>query len=201
MDRAKKGKKDAQKKVGFLTSAVNQRGCPEGPARHLDASRQKLTPHCLAAILTLNYPRRNCILKYLPNCLSPTREDIFSSFKIALVVRVTARQLSGKNCLTAIFASRHQDASPGPLGGEGFGRGPGRRGRSGWDGPAFCPMRVWGGHCARPMRLPDPSPVLDKILVPIGPGILSSTGAEVWRKAPMAFPDSNSLLDKFHSAI
>ena len=43
-------------------------------------------------------------------------EDIFPSFKIAPVVRVIARQLSGKNCLAAIFASRHQDASPGPLG-------------------------------------------------------------------------------------
>ena len=32
------------------------------------------------------------------------------------MVRVIARQLSGKNCLAAIFASRHQDASPGPLG-------------------------------------------------------------------------------------
>ena len=29
---------------------------------------------------------------------------------------VIARQVSGKNCLAAIFASRHQDASPGPLG-------------------------------------------------------------------------------------
>ena len=36
--------------------------------------------------------------------------------KIAPVVRVLARQLSGKNCLAAIFASRHQDASLGPLG-------------------------------------------------------------------------------------
>ena len=33
------------------------------------------------------------------------------------MVRVIARQLSGKNYLTAIFASRHQDASSGPLGG------------------------------------------------------------------------------------
>ena len=66
--------------------------------------------------LTLNYPRPNCLLKCLPNCLSPTVEDIFSSFKSAPVVRVIARQLSGKNCLAAIFASRHQDASPGPLG-------------------------------------------------------------------------------------
>ena len=43
-------------------------------------------------------------------------EDNFSSFKNAPVVRVIARQLSGKNCLAAIFASRHQYASPGPLG-------------------------------------------------------------------------------------
>ena len=66
--------------------------------------------------LTLNYPRPNCLIKCLPHCLSPTIEDIFSSFKIALVVRVIARQLSGKNCLAAIFASRHQDAFLGPLG-------------------------------------------------------------------------------------
>ena len=50
------------------------------------------------------------------------------------------------------------------------------------------------------MRLPDPSPVLDKNLAPMGPEILSSTGAGVWGKAPMAFPDSSSVLDKFLSA-
>ena len=76
--------------------------------------------NCLPTVsrqfLTLNCPRPNCLGKCLPNCLSPTLEDIFSSFKIAPVVRVIARQLSGKNCLAAIFASRHQDASPGPLG-------------------------------------------------------------------------------------
>ena len=53
--------------------------------------------------LTRNYPRSNCLLLCLPNCLSPTIEDIFSSFKIAPVVRVIARQLSGKNCLAAIL--------------------------------------------------------------------------------------------------
>ena len=36
-----------------------------------------------------------------------------------------------------------------------------------------------GGNCARPMRLPDPSPVLDKNHAPMGPEILSSTGAGV----------------------
>ena len=58
-----------------------------------------------------------------------------------------------------------------------------------------------GGNYARPMRLPDPSPVLDKNRAPMGPEILSSTGAGVWRKAPMAFPDSSSVLDKLQSAI
>ena len=57
-----------------------------------------------------------------------------------------------------------------------------------------------GGNYARPMRLPDPSPALDKNRAPMGPEILSSTGARVWRKAPMAFPDCSSVLDKFRSA-
>ena len=54
---------------------------------------------------------------------------------------------------------------------------------------------VGGGGCALPMRLPDPSPVLDKNRAPMGPEILSSAGAGVWRKALMAFPDSSSVLD------
>ena len=58
-----------------------------------------------------------------------------------------------------------------------------------------------GGNCARPIRLPDPSPVLDKNRAPMGPEILSNTGAGVGRKAPMVFPDSSSVLDKFQSAI
>ena len=51
------------------------------------------------------------------------------------------------------------------------------------------------------MRVPNPSPVLDKNCAPMGPEILSSTGAAVWRKAPKAFPHSSSVLDKFQSAI
>ena len=66
--------------------------------------------------LTRNYPRPKCLLKCLQNCLSPTREGIFSSFKITPAVRVTARQLRDKNCLAAIFAPRHQGVSFGPLG-------------------------------------------------------------------------------------
>ena len=64
----------------------------------------------------------------------------------------------------------------------------------------FYPVLVLGGNCVRSMRLPDPSPVLDKNCAPMGPEILSSTGAWVWRKASMAFPDSSSVLDKFQFA-
>ena len=67
-------------------------------------------------------------------------------------------------------------------------------------GDRFLSSAGAGGNCARPMRLPDPSPVLDKNRAPMGPEILSSAGAGVWRKAPMAFPDSSSVLDKFQSA-
>ena len=52
-----------------------------------------------------------------------------------------------------------------------------------------------------PIRIPNPSPTLDKNLASMGPGILSSIGVGVWRKAPEAFPDSNTTLDTFQSAM
>ena len=52
-----------------------------------------------------------------------------------------------------------------------------------------------------PVRMPNPSPTLDKNLASMGPGILSSVGVGVCRKAPEAFPDSNTTLDTFQSAI
>ena len=64
-------------------------------------------------------------------------------------------------------------------------------------GDRFLSSAGAGGNCARPMRLSDPSPVLDKNRAAMGPEILSSTGAGVWRKAPMVFPDSSSVLDTF----
>ena len=51
-----------------------------------------------------------------------------------------------------------------------------------------------------PIRMPNPSPTLDKNLASMGPGILSSIGVGVWRKAPEAFPGSNTTLDTFLSA-
>ena len=57
-----------------------------------------------------------------------------------------------------------------------------------------------GRSCALSMMVANCSPVLDKNLAPMGPGIFANTGAEVWRKAPGALSDSNSVLDEFQSA-
>ena len=57
-----------------------------------------------------------------------------------------------------------------------------------------------GKSCALSTRVPDPSPVLDKNRALMGPEILYSFGAGVWRKAPKVFPDSCSALDKRQSA-
>ena len=89
---------------------------PEGPARHLDVSRQKLTPHCLATIFDSQLPSPTLSLKMPPKMSPAHKRGFFFSFKIAPTVRVTARQLRDKNCLTAIFAPRHLGVSFGPLG-------------------------------------------------------------------------------------
>ena len=57
-----------------------------------------------------------------------------------------------------------------------------------------------GRSSALPMRMQDPSPPLDQNLAPMDEESLYNTGARVWRKAPGAFPDSSSVLDKFESA-
>ena len=89
---------------------------PEGPARHLDASRQKLSPHCREAIFDSQLPSPKFPLKMPPELPLPHKRGLFFFSKIAPAVRVIAWQLSGKNCLAAILASQHQDASQGPLG-------------------------------------------------------------------------------------
>ena len=55
--------------------------------------------------VTRNYPRPNCLLKCLANCLSPAREFFFV-FQNCPPVRAIAKQLRDKNCLAAIL-SRH----------------------------------------------------------------------------------------------
>ena len=58
-----------------------------------------------------------------------------------------------------------------------------------------------GKSCVLPIRVPNPSPTLDKNLASLGPGIFSSIGVGVWRRAPEAFPGSNTTLDTFQFAI
>ena len=64
-------------------------------------------------------------------------------------------------------------------------------------GNRFLSSEGVGKNCVLPMRVPNPSPTLDKNLASMGPGIISSIGVGVWRKAPEAFPDSNTTLDTF----
>ena len=51
-----------------------------------------------------------------------------------------------------------------------------------------------GKSCVLPIRVPNPSPTLDKNLASMGPGTLSSIGVEAWRKAAETIPDSNTTL-------
>ena len=73
-------------------------------------SREFSTPLCRSLI------KRGCAirlgLELADKVPLPTREGFFSSFKIDPAVRAIA------SCLAAIFASRHQDVSPGALGNE-----------------------------------------------------------------------------------
>ena len=68
-------------------------------------------------------------------------------------------------------------------------------------GDRILPSAGTGKNSTLYTRLSNPSPVLDKNRAPIGPKILSSTGAGFWRKGPKAFPDSSSVLDKFQPVI
>ena len=96
-----------EKKGETSHSALLQGSCSE-TQRALRDRLMSRGKNCLPTVsrqfLTRNYPRPNCLLKCLPNCLSPTREGFLSSFKINPAVRVIARQVRGKNCLAAIFA-------------------------------------------------------------------------------------------------
>ena len=54
---------------------------PEGPARHLDASRQKLTPHCLAAIFDSQLPSPEVSLKMPPKLPLPHKRGLSCLFQ------------------------------------------------------------------------------------------------------------------------
>ena len=54
---------------------------PRGPARHLDALRQKLTPHCLAAIFDSQLPSPKLSLKMPPKLPLPHNRGHFFLFQ------------------------------------------------------------------------------------------------------------------------
>ena len=54
---------------------------PEGPARHLDASRQKLTPYCLAAIFDSQLTSPKLSLKMPPKLPLPHKRGHFFLFQ------------------------------------------------------------------------------------------------------------------------
>ena len=67
--------------------------------------------------------------------------------------------------------------------------------RHSWE-TGFYPVRVLGRAVFLPLRVPNPSPTLDKNLASMVPGILSSIGVGVWRNRSGAFPDSNTYIQQ-----
>ena len=63
------------------TPLLHAVGFPEGPARHLNASRQKLTPHCLAAIFDSQLPSPKLSLKMPPKLPLPHNRGHFLLFQ------------------------------------------------------------------------------------------------------------------------
>ena len=66
-------------------------------------------------------------------------------------------------------------------------------------GDRFLSSAGAGGTCARPMRLPDPSPVLKKIVQPWVQKIYPELGLGSVRMLLRPFLDSSSVLDRFQS--
>ena len=73
------------------TTKCSQNPClPEGPARHLDASRQNLTPHCLAAIFDSQLPSPKLSLKMPPKLRLPhNRRGQFFLFQNSETISTT----------------------------------------------------------------------------------------------------------------
>ena len=103
-------------KNGSYAAKTSARAAQRALRDRLMSRGKNCLPTVSRQFLTRNYPHANCLLKCLPNCLSPTREGFSSSLKINPAVRIIARQVRDKNCLAAIFAPRHQSVSSGPLG-------------------------------------------------------------------------------------
>ena len=56
-------------------------GDPEGPARQIDVSRQKLSPHCLEAIFDSQLPSPKLSPKMPPKLSLPHKRGLFNLFQ------------------------------------------------------------------------------------------------------------------------
>ena len=57
------------------------KNCPEGPARQIDVSRQKLSPHCLEAIFDSQLPSPKLSPKMPPKLSLPHKGGLFILFE------------------------------------------------------------------------------------------------------------------------
>ena len=74
-------KKFVQKKFVLIFRSLNVLPYPEGPARHLDVSGQKLSPHCLETIFDSQLPSPKSSPKMPPKLSLPHRRGHFFLFQ------------------------------------------------------------------------------------------------------------------------
>ena len=69
---------------------------PEGPSRHLKCLAAKIdSPLSRGNFLTRKYPRPACLLKCLPNFLSPTRGPFFFLSRVGIPIAWYKARISG----------------------------------------------------------------------------------------------------------
>ena len=94
---------------GGTEKQIKHKRYPEGPARHLDVSRQKVSPHCLETIFDSQLPSPKLSPKMRPKLSLPHKRGFLPLSKLPCGEGSceTIFRLKDKYCLAAIFASRH----------------------------------------------------------------------------------------------
>ena len=68
-------------KETFVLKTLCRRATPEGPARQIDVSRQKLSPHCLEAIFDSQLPSPKLSPRMPPKLSLPHKRGLFILFQ------------------------------------------------------------------------------------------------------------------------
>ena len=76
----------------------------QGLARHRDASRQKLSPHCLKKMFDSQSPSPKLSPNMPPELPLPHKRGLFSCFRIASAVSVIARQCLPRDIKMSLLA-------------------------------------------------------------------------------------------------